>query len=421
MIKRVFKNKLLNNIFIFMISTVLNKGLNFFMLPILTYYLTKTDYGYLGFIVSVVAISSIYVGLWPSNFIMAKFSAYGKEKMAYYISNIFVLIMITFILVLGFMLIFEDIIFANFENSTFLIYMILIYTLFMVIFTTFNTIIELEKNAIKYALFQSLYLIASLSIALVLIIKLDFDWRGKFYAELAILSLIVGYSIYYFIKERYIVFDINLSRLKELFLYLFPTSFYVVGLFLMGTIDKVFLAKYLDIESVGIYTIAMTMSIIVNIVYDSAMKAWEPYFFEKIATKKAEDMNFIIRGVTAYTLLVIVFAYIYIQIVPYIFSFMIDEKFNESLLYIPLLVIGFSFEGLRKPLSSFLMHINMVKTLGFITLGAAVVNIILNIILIQKFGISGAAYATIISFAFLYIVTLFLVFKYCDITWTKGV
>ena len=100
---------------------------------------------------------------------------------------------------------------------------------------------------------------------------------------------------------------------------------------------------------------------------------------------------------------------------------MIDAKFSQSLQYIPLLVIGFSFEGLRKPLASFLMYKDKVKTLGVITLLAALVNIVLNIILIQKYGISGAAYATISAFGLLYVVTLFLVFRYCDIRWTRRV
>jgi len=123
-------------------------------------------------------------------------------------------------------------------------------------------------------------------------------------------------------------------------------------------------------------------------------------------------MRFIFKTVLIYSLFVVASAVVYIEVVPYVFSVMIDEKFSEALKYIPLLVIGFSFEGVRKPLASFLMHQNKVKTLGFISLLAAGINIVLNIILIQKYGISGAAYATIISFAFLYVVTLFLVSKY---------
>ncbi len=410
--KRVFKNRLLNNALIFTLSTVLNKGMNFFILPILTFYLTKDDYGHLGFIVSVVAIASIYMGFWPPNFIMAKFSTFGKKKMSLYFSNIFVILAVTFFGVFLFFLATKDIFFVNFNDTFELIVLISFYTLFMVVFNIFNTIIQLEKNAVKYALFQTFYLFCSLGIALVLIILFHFDWRGKFYAELFILSLISTYAIYYFVKEGYLRFDFDLKKIKTLVFYLFPMTFHVIGLFLMGTIDKVFLAKYLDLESVGIYTIAMTMSIIVNIVYDSAIKAWEPYFFEKIVTNSKSDQKFIIKTVLIYSVFVILTAYVYLSLIPVIFSVMIDEKFNSSLLYIPLLVIGFAFEGLRKPLASFLMHKNMVKTLGVISLFAAGVNILLNIVLIQKYAIAGAAYATIFSFAVLYFITLFLVFKH---------
>ncbi len=410
--KRVFKNKLLNNALIFTLSTILNKGMNFFILPVLTFYLTKDDYGHLGFIVSVVAIASIYMGLWPPNFIMAKFSSFGKEKMSLYMGNIFVILGVSFVVIFLFFFATKDIFFENFENTSKLIVLICFYTLFMVVFNIFNTIIQLEKNAFKYALFQSFYLFCSLGIALVLIIWFHFDWRGKFYAELFILSLISIYAVYYFIKERYLQFNIDISKIKTLVFYLFPMTFHVIGLFLMGTIDKVFLAKYLNLEAVGIYTIAMTMSIIVNIVYDSAIKAWEPYFFEKISSNSKNDQNFIIKTVLIYSGFVILTAYIYLLLIPTVFSIMIDEKFNASLLYIPLLVTGFAFEGLRKPLASFLMHKNMVKTLGVISLFAAGVNIVLNIILIQKYGISGAAYATIVSFAILYFLTLFLVFRH---------
>ncbi len=419
--KRLLKNKLLGSAMIFTLSSIFNKGLNFAILPVLTHYLSRDDYGHLGFIVSVVAIASIYIGLWPSNFVMAKFSSYGKEKMSKYLSNILLIIVATFFVVMGMMYLFEETLFTNFHNRGTLILLISVYTLFLVIFNTFNTIVQLEKNALKYAMFQSFYLFSSLGLALLLIIVFGFDWRGKFYAELLILAFLAAYSLWYFVRAGYLVADVNMHRLRELLAYLFPLTFFVVGLFLMGTIDKVILAKYMNIEAVGIYTIAMTMSIIVNIIYDSAIKAWEPHFFERIATKTPEDMNFIIKTVLLYSLFVVVGSAIYILLIPYVFHIMIDAKFSESLQYIPLLVIGFSLEGLRKPLASFLMHKDKVKTLGIITLLAALVNIVLNVILIQKYGISGAAYATISAFGLLYVVTLFLVFRYCDIRWTRGV
>jgi len=188
-------------------------------------------------------------------------------------------------------------------------------------------------------------------------------------------------------------------------------TFYVVGIYLLVTIDKVILARYVDIKSVGIYTIAMTMAIVVNIIYDSFIKAWEPYFFEKIHDKSTSSKKWIVNSVLLYSAGVIVVALVYIVVVPYLFDIMIDKKFTSSLEFIPYLVIAFSLEGLRKPLASFLMHKNKVKSLATISILAAFLNIVLNITLIQKLGVLGAVYATMGAFLFLYISTLLLVYK----------
>lgn len=419
LLKKLLKNKLLGNVFIFTLSTVVNKGLNFFVLPVLTFYLTREDYGYLGFIMSVVTITSIYVGLWPGNFLIAKFSHYGKEKMAHYISNIFVILIVSFVAVLAVLLMLQNVIFIHFPDRVHVIFLLSVYTLFMVCLNILNTITQLEKNAKKFALMQFVYSLSSLGIGLLLIIKFHLGWKGKFYGELSILFFLSLYMLYYFVKEHYVVFDVSTQKLKELFNYLFPMTFHVVGIFLMVTIDKVILAKYMTLEAVGIYTISMTMAMIVNILFDSTIRAWEPYLFEKIQTGRAEDMNWIIKSLVLYTLFIIVAALIYNWLIPWIFPVMVDEKFKDALHYIPWLVVAFSLEGLRKPLSSFLMHKNKVKTLGSVSLVTALINIALNIMLVQKYGIMGAVYATLFSFFFLYIVTIFLVKRYCNIRYTR--
>ncbi len=358
------------------------------------------------------------MGLFPSNFIIVKYSLYGKELMSKYMSNIFIILASTFFLTFFILILLRDYLFSDFQDSFFLIVMIVFYTLFSVIFSIFNTIIQLEKNAIKYAIFQFIWVLASISIALLLIIQFHWGWKGKFYAELTILFLLTLHTLYYFVKNKYIVFDLDIEKIKELVSYLFPLTFFVVGLFIMGTIDKIFLAKYMNLEAVGIYAIAMTMSIIVNVVYDSVMKAWFPFFYEKLNHGQTEDMHFVIKTILLYKVAVIVFMLLYLFLIPYIFDIMIDEKFNEALLYIPILVIGFTFEGLRKPLAGFLTHADKVKTLGAVTFIAAIINILLNIALIQEYGIYGAAYATLFSFAFLYFATLYFVHKHCKISWT---
>lgn len=358
------------------------------------------------------------MGLFPYNFIVVKYSSYGKEQMSRYMSNIFIILAFTFFLVFFVLILLREHLFSDYQDSVFLIMMISLYTLFAVIFKIFSTIIQLEKNAIKYAIFQFIFAASSVLLMLLLIIQYHWKWQGKFYAELTVLALLSLYAVYYMIKKEYITLDPDREKIKELIAYLLPLTFSVVGLFIMGTIDKVFLAKYMDFEAVGIYTVAMTMAVIVNIIYDSSLTAWIPFFYEKLNHGQTGDMRFVIKITLLFSAGVIIVTIFYLLLFPYVFSIMIDEKFNDAMLYIPILVIGFGFEGLRKPLVGFLTHTNKVKSVGAITFAAAILNIILNIVLIQKYGIYGAAYATLFSFAFLYLITLYFVHKYCKISWT---
>jgi len=403
---------------IYTFSGIISNGINFLLIPVLTFYLTKEDYGYLGLILSVVVILRVYIGLFPASFLIVKYSVYGKKRIAKYMSNIFIILSVTYFICLSILFLIEDLIFTNLENSTQLLFLISIYATFSVIFRILGVIIQLEKNAIKYAIFQLIWVISSISLALVLIINFNWGWQGKFYAELLILTFLASYSIYYFIKNRYLVFDFSIIKIKELLFYLFPLTFAVVGSFLMGTIDKVILSKYMNLEAVGIYAIAMTMSVIINIVFDSAMKSWEPYFFEKLNRGTKEDLRVVVRVVFIYKMFVLIFTLFYLFIISHIFSFMVDEKFSDALLYIPILVMAFFFEGLRKSLAGFLTQENRVKTLGFINFLSAILNITLNILWIPEYGIYGAAYATLTSFATLYVITFYCALSHSKLSWS---
>ena len=76
-----------------------------------------------------------------------------------------------------------------------------------------------------------------------------------------------------------------------------------------------------------------------------------------------------------------------------------------------------TFEGLRKVLEAPLVFKHKVKSLAAITLIAGLINIILNYFLIKIYGINGAAYATLISFLVLYIISFILVVKEIKLPW----
>jgi len=392
-----------------MFSAVFNKGINFFILPILTYYLTKDDYGMLALIMSVTTLSVVYIGLFPSNFLLVKKSSFSHEKFQKYLFHVILIIIATFFIVGTILYIFRDMIFMNYSQNAPLVIFIAFLGLFQVFWQLLFTVIQLEKDAKKIAILQFIQTIAIVVLTLLLVVEFSWGWKGKIFAEFFVLMLFMFYSIYYLIKYDHIKVDFDFIKIKEIVSFLFPLTFTIVGLYLMGTIDKVFIANIVSLEAAGIYAIALTMTIVINIIYDSALNAWQPYMYEYLDSNNYQDLAKVVKITYIFTLFVILSVFAYMWFSPYLFSFMIDEKFNDALEFLPILIVAYGFEGLRKPIVGFLYYVDRVKIAASVTFISAILNVVLNLILIKKYGVYGAAYATLISFFVQYILTLLVV------------
>lgn len=410
--------KLFSNSMIYVLSLLFNKGLTFLLLPVLTFYLTKEDYGVLGLVTAISTMASIYVGFFPSGFLLARFAQYGKEKMAEYMHHILLLTIATTSLVLLILIGFQHYLLPeHLENKTILMVVITLYAMFTIFFRFIDTLLQVEQNAIKFAVLQTLQSVGSLGLGLVLIIEFSYGWKGKYYAELLILFFVFIYAIYYIVKNQYYKYNTDYKKLKELFVFLFPLTFSVLGLYLMGTIDRIFISNMLGLEAAGIYNVAITMAIIINMIYDSISKALDPFLYQNLVKNQKDNRIKIVKLIYLYSAVCILIFALFVLILPYVFHLMVNEKFEEALILIPILALGFTFEGLRKVLEAPLVFKHKVKSLAAISLIAGLINIILNYFLIKIYGINGAAYATLISFLVLYIISLILVVKEIKLPW----
>ena len=410
--------KLFSNSMIYVLSLLFNKGLTFLLLPVLTFYLTKEDYGVLGLVTAISTMASIYVGFFPSGFLLARFAQYGKEKMAEYMHHILLLTIATTSLVLLILIGFQHYLLPeHLENKTILMVVITLYAMFTIFFRFIDTLLQVEQNAIKFAVLQTLQSVGSLGLGLVLIIEFSYGWKGKYYAELLILFFVFIYAIYYIVKNQYYKYNTDYKKLKELFVFLFPLTFSVLGLYLMGTIDRIFISNMLGLESAGIYNVAITMAIIINMIYDAISKALNPILYENLVINQKDSRIKIVKLIYLYSFVCIAIFALFVLILPYVFHLMVNGKFEEALILIPILAIGLTFEGLRKVLEAPLVFKHKVKSLAAITLIAGLINIILNYFLIKIYGINGAAYATLISFLVLYIISFILVVKEIKLPW----
>ena len=87
--------KLLKNSFIYILGDVLNKAVPFFMLPILTRYLTPEDYGIIATFTVLVSFLMVFTGLSIHGSISVNFFKMEKEELKIFIGNCLIILNIS--------------------------------------------------------------------------------------------------------------------------------------------------------------------------------------------------------------------------------------------------------------------------------------------------------------------------------------
>lgn len=97
-----------------------------------------------------------------------------------------------------------------------------------------------------------------------------------------------------------------------------------------------------------------------------------------------------------------------ITLAPGIINFVYDLSYTPSVLAFQILIIMAIIIFLYTPFSSLLVAAKLQEKLFWAVLGGAIINVILNLILIPKYSLYGAAFATVIAHSLIF----FLLFKF---------
>lgn len=186
-------------------------------------------------------------------------------------------------------------------------------------------------------------------------------------------------------------------RIKSLLSDSWPLILSGIAVMIYMRIDQIMLGQMLGDEAVGIYSAAVRISevwyfipmAIVASVFPSLMQIRDRSVFEK-NFQRLFDLMFVISFALA--LAIVVFA-------NYIINVLYGSAYKDAsgILEIHAWVLVFAFVGV--PAGRWYLYANLQNLALYRTLIGACLNIILNIILIPKYQLMGAAYATLAAIA----------------------
>jgi len=202
--------------------------------------------------------------------------------------------------------------------------------------------------------------------------------------------------------------QIKKTHIKDALKYGGPLIPHLIGTFIIAYSDKIFIEKMVGLDQLGIYDMGYKIGSLVLILVVSFSSAYTPFLFEtlKTPTERANKKLALIAYGLFLGLSVALFVLTLMS--PFIFKYLINDKYITGNQYVVWVGLGSVFYGGYALFSGFLHFSKKSKILAGLAIVNISLNLILNYFLIKSYGAIGAAYATIISYFSIFILVAFL-------------
>lgn len=204
--------------------------------------------------------------------------------------------------------------------------------------------------------------------------------------------------------------QVNFRFIKDLFfkslLFSVPILPMLLSVWIMNLSDRIFIERYFNTHDVGIYSLGYKVAMLVAIFSDSFYKAYNPYYFKTAANNPRKKALMLLKKTnTVYLLIVVFFCTLIALFAKEGITILFDERYHEAYKIVGIVCLSYVF---GKATGIFNLAIYQEKKTMFLMIAnilGAIANIGLNFLLIQKYGAYGAAWATVITYFILYIIT----------------
>lgn len=407
-------NELIKNTSIIFVGKFCTQFISFLLVPIYTNFLMTNDYGYIDLVQTYI---SLLVPIIILRFDSAVFrfliderkNENGKNKV---ISNT-----IFFSLIQMLLLSVVFIILNKWLNINYIIE-IMINIIFMSLSSLLLQITRGIGDNIGYSIASIISAIVTIIFNIVFIIVFKMNGSSILIASgianvVCSIYLIFRNKIYKYIKLEYI----DKLKFKEMTKYSLPMIPDGLSWWVVNVSDRTIITFIIGASENGIYAVSSKFSNILSSVFQIFNMSWQ-----ESASMHIDDEDNIIFFNKVLNIGYKVFFSICTLILvcmPFIFKYIIGNNYREASLYIPILLLGNLYNAISNIIGGVYIAKKNTKLVARTTILAAIINIIINIIMINKFGLYAAAISTLISYVILTIYRYINVKKYMDLKLDK--
>ena len=407
------------------VSTIVGRFLNFLLVPFYTNVLSTSQYGVVATVYSYIAFMNIIYmyGMESAYFKYASTKEIGDDKQIF---------TTPFLSVLMTSLIFSSLLFFNnirlaptleiplkfADTIKYSALMLMLDSLAVIPFAS----LRLQRKVKTFASIKLINILVNVFANVILLLKFHAGVEGIFISGVIASSITLVLLIptifqrfgFHFHKKLYI----------ELLKFGLPYIPAGLGAMMVQVIDRPILLAMTNESTVGIYQANYRLGIFMMLIVSMYDYAWRPFFLTHANDPDAKQLySRILTYFTLFSAIVVVLVSLYVDDIVKIHvfhRFIINPAYWSGLGIVPVILLGYLFNGLYVNFMAGIYIEKKTSHLPYITGIGAVINVVVNLLLIPRFGMFGAAWATFFAYAGMALTIYFVSHRFYPVKYEFG-
>lgn len=397
---------LAKNTLILSVGTFLPKLTTLIALPILTEYLSKSEYGVYDLINTLV---SLLIPLITLKLEMATFrflidcKGNKNESSKIISSSLSAILPISLVVVL--------IIFTVLRINSYDLWLCIFIALYFFLDNVYVLLQQMARGLGRNNLY-SISAVTNSVVNMILIVVLV--WK----VQIGLLGVMIALDVALIISLAFLTVSLNIfsyfsprntsrQTLKEMLGYSWPLVPNSLSSWVINLSDRLIVVAVLGIEVNAIYAAANKIPSLFNTLQGTFISAWHENASISVNDSDTDDYYSHMFNLV-FTMMIGIMAAL-IAITPLLFKLLISSKYADAYYQMPFLFGGMICFSLSSFLGGVYAAHKRTKSVGLTTTAAAVCNLLINLLFVRLIGLYAASISTFVSFLFL------LVFRMIDV------
>ena len=401
LLQRLIRNKLLTQSGFYLAGQLIQKATSFLLVPVWTFYLLPSDYGIVGTmgaystLLHIVLMLGIY-----SAVVRYLFDKHPPEEQKAYVFSNFIFLCLVSGCVLFVLCLFGEPWWVAASSGSIPFRPIVTVTLASVwagLISRFLLFIyQTQQRPVAYVTMEGIGFVLSVCFGLTFVAHYKMGAYGQILGAFIAQIVVTAISTVIMFRDWFSR-HLRLAPVWDALKFGLPVVPHLLSGWALTFVDRIMLEHYVDLRDVGFYNLGYNLGIGMLVLVTSINQAYQPYYYDAMASP-AESESKILKVTSVFLAAVGLITLAGCLFAGELISLLTPAKYQQAAVFVPPILFSYLLVGLYYFVGSPVMYLKKTKLLPLITGTAAVLNIVLNYLLIPRYGAIAAAWTTLIAY-----------------------